>query len=419
MESSALVYGNPPAVEDLCPVHLTNISHPLCPQTSQITVGTDSSGHVILHPASLNHLILNGLLPTHHSKERMILLTMAREPEDLLQFLLEPASWKEFDDLINSIRVSPQTSLDNLVKEFPWSKVALTKMPQQQRLTVGLYGEGRKLGMMIHALNLSGYRRAERILSGQKIIKQKANGDDEMSHFERVFDRTTVKEDGQPPMAAFKFTCHKCGATDTFPLGNKGNGIAMALVQQKMRHRGWEIGNRASGDTCPDCIAARQKKRNKEPEKESNVVNFIKAEEPPTMSREDRRLIFAKIDEVYLDETTGYSDGWTDSRVAEDLGVPLAWVKTIRAENFGEERSNAALLANLEEAKWTLNEAKKIHDEIKSSLQTAMDAAAIANKALTEANDQIKSSKVSMNNLGHQIVRQEGKIEELRKSMGK
>lgn len=149
------------------------------------------------------------------------------------------------------------------------------------------------------------------------------------------------------------------------------------------------------------------------------MVNFIKAEEPPTMSREDRRLIFAKIDEVYLDETTGYSDGWTDSRVAEDLGVPLAWVKTIRAENFGEERSNAALLANLEEAKWTLNEAKKIHDEIKSSLQTAMDAAAIANKALTEANDQIKSSKVSMNNLGHQIVRQEGKIEELRKSMGK
>lgn len=240
-----------------------------------------------------------------------------------------------------------------------------------------------------------------------------------MSHFERVFDRTTVKEDGQPPMAAFKFTCHKCGATDTFPLGNKGNGIAMALVQQKMRHRGWEIGNRASGDTCPDCIAARQKKRNKEPEKESNVVNFIKAEEPPTMSREDRRLIFAKIDEVYLDETLGYSDGWTDSRVAEDLGVPLAWVKTIRAENFGEERSNAALLANLEEAKWTLNEAKKIHDEIKSSLQTAMDAAAIANKALTEANDQIKSSKVAMNNLGHQIVRQEGKIEELRKSMGK
>ena len=94
-------------------------------------------------------------------------------------------------------------------------------------------------------------------------------------------------------------------------------------------------------------------------------------------------------------------------------------VKTIRAENFGEERSNAALLANLEEAKWTLGEAKKIHDEIKASLQTAMDAVAISTKAIAEANDQIKSSKVAMNNLGHQIVRQEGKIEELRKSMGK
>ena len=358
-------------------------------------------------------------LQTHHSKERMILLTVAREPEDLSQFLCEPASWKEFDALINSMVSTPQTSLDNLVKEFPWSKVALTKMPQQQRLIVGLYGGDKKIGVMVHALNLSGYRRAERILNGTKIIKQTKDGDDEMAHFERVFDRTTVKEDGQPPMAAFKFTCHKCGTVDTFPLGTKGNGIAMALVQQKMRHRGWEIGNRASGDTCPDCIAAKQKKRNKEPEKESNVVKFVKADEPPTMSREDRRLIFAKIDEVYLDETIGYSEGWTDSRVAEDLGVPVAWVKTIRAENFGEERSNAALLANLEEAKWTLGEAKKIHDEIKASLQTAMDAVAISTKAIAEANDQIKSSKVAMNNLGHQIVRQEGKIEELRKSMGK
>ena len=75
--------------------------------------------------------------------------------------------------------------------------------------------------------------------------------------------------------------------------------------------------------------------------------------------------------------------------------------------------------SNLEEAKWTLGEAKKIHDEVKASLQTAMDAVAISTKAIAEANDQIKSSKVAMNNLGHQIVRQEGKIEELRKSMGK
>ena len=240
MESSVLVYGSLPAVEDLCPVHLENISYPFCQQTSRITVGTDNSEYAIIHPRSLNQMIFSGWLQTRHSKERMILLTVAQEPEDLSQCLLEPASWKEFDALINSMVSTPQTSLDNLVKEFPWSKVALTKMPQQQRLIVGLYGGDKKIGVMVHALNLSGYRRAERILNGTKIIKQTKDGDDEMAHFERVFDRTTVKEDGQPPMAAFKFTCHKCGTVDTFPLGTKGNGIAMALVQQKMRHR--EIG---------------------------------------------------------------------------------------------------------------------------------------------------------------------------------
>jgi hypothetical protein len=192
MESSALVYGNQHVAEDLCPVHLVNISNPFCQQTSQIMVGTDNTDLAIIHPESLSQLILNGSLQTHHSKERMILLTTAAEPESLLQFLFEPASWKEFDALINSMVSAPRTSLDSLVSAFPWSKRALTKMPQQQRLIAGLFGDQKPMGILAHALNLSGFRRAERILSGKKIITQRKNGDDEMAHFERVFDRTTI-----------------------------------------------------------------------------------------------------------------------------------------------------------------------------------------------------------------------------------
>ncbi len=79
------------------------------------------------------------------------------------------------------------------------------------------------------------------------------------------------------------------------------------------------------------------------------------------MTRDERRLIWAKLDEVYVDEKAGYSAGWTDARLAEDLGVPRAWVSTIRDENFGPDQSEelqrtvaearAVMAANTEHAK--------------------------------------------------------------------
>lgn len=64
------------------------------------------------------------------------------------------------------------------------------------------------------------------------------------------------------------------------------------------------------------------------------------ADQPREMSREDRRIIFAKVDELYLDDKSGYVAPWTDSAVARDLGVPRAWVATVRDELFGPEGSN-------------------------------------------------------------------------------
>ena len=75
----------------------------------------------------------------------------------------------------------------------------------------------------------------------------------------------------------------------------------------------------------------------------------MKAEPPREMSREDKRLIFGKLDGVYLDEKRGYGNGWSDGQVAKDLGVPLAWVKTVREENFGPEGMSADARASIEE----------------------------------------------------------------------
>ena len=203
------------------------------------------------------------------------------------------------------------------------------------------------------------------------------------------------------------------------PLGGKPSGVPLPLVRQRMAKHGWEIGSRSSGDMCPDCISGKHKKHQKEPVKENNVVNFIKAEEPPTMSREDRRLIFAKIDEVYLDENTGYSEGWTDKRVSDDLGVPLAWVSSIRAENFGEERSNSAIMKQVEEVQKTLADAKRLHEQTKSDIMKMSTQAEAVMAEFNKVINNITKSQKELNSINHEIARQESKIKDIWKSLGK
>lgn len=58
------------------------------------------------------------------------------------------------------------------------------------------------------------------------------------------------------------------------------------------------------------------------------------------MTREDRRIIFVKLEEVYVDEATGYTKGWNDTAVAADLNCPRAWVEVIRDENFGPQKAD-------------------------------------------------------------------------------
>lgn len=110
----------------------------------------------------------------------------------------------------------------------------------------------------------------------------------------------------------------------------------------------------------------------------------IKADPPRQMSRDDRRVIFAKLNDVYIDESKGYDGGWSDQRVAKDLGVPLAWVKEIRQENFGLESSNEDARAVVKEAKDLLaeiNDRRKKFDEDKEKLLRSVDLSDVVKKA--------------------------------------
>lgn len=65
----------------------------------------------------------------------------------------------------------------------------------------------------------------------------------------------------------------------------------------------------------------------------------LRAAQPKQMGIDERRIVYEKIGDVYLDPKIGYSKGWSDKRVADDLGVPPAWVREVRDTLFGPEGS--------------------------------------------------------------------------------
>lgn len=127
-----------------------------------------------------------------------------------------------------------------------------------------------------------------------------------------------------------------------------------------------------------------------------------KAEPPRMMSRDDRRIIFAKLSDVYVDEKVGYAQGWSDHRVATDLGVPRKWVEDIRKENFGDVAINEDMEQFRREAEALLAEAREKLDAIRhlqNTMQGMVDA--LENSRKSEADLRDKLNKLSK--LAHQV----------------
>jgi len=208
-----------------------------------------------------------------------------------------------------------------------------------------------------------------------------------------AFEACTLPIGGEGhPKRAVKATCGYCSNTETLPInthkGKYGSDeeIVERLVAEKFETIGWLIGKTASQHRCPSCYAAIKASRKRKSEMKnsasepaiteasSKIVQMPVLNIPPSPpvqepvpaqsgtkqpTRDERRIIFQKLNEVYVGEETGYSAGWSDKRIAADLGVPMAWIKIIRDENFGP---------NIDEAMVTLiNEAKAVLIEIQAA----------------------------------------------------
>lgn len=189
----------------------------------------------------------------------------------------------------------------------------------------------------------------------------------------RTFPRTSIVHDGHV-QSGYRIHCRVCQAEGKVVITNT-KGLPPDVTAKKFKQLGWEVGKNDNRDICPKCV-----------EKNRGVVPIKKdlpmiAEQPKPMSREDRRLIFGKIDDVYLDERRGYEDGWSDKRIADELGCPLAWVKAVRDENFGPEGLSEAsreavaqikeLSASVKRVEGIIADAQKQLSELKAATMRA------------------------------------------------
>jgi len=172
-------------------------------------------------------------------------------------------------------------------------------------------------------------------------------------------------------------TCGYCPTVESLPVNSfatkhSDDQSELQFIRRKLEARGWKVGNRQDQHRCPKCFAAIKATAARRASENRSIANgggtapmttvtpikSLKEAGTRMMGREDRRIIFAKLNEVYVGDKVGYGDGWTDEKVAGDLGVPRAWVKLIRDENFGDEMANDEIRQRLSEADALMKEFK-------------------------------------------------------------
>lgn len=157
---------------------------------------------------------------------------------------------------------------------------------------------------------------------------------------------------GDKPRALFRFDCTKCDATLLITPGRlTGEGVAL-----KARRAGWAAHHlRASEALCPACLHPKPTNGGTmEPKK--MLTGTLKLPPPVPvddplplglkhLTAEQRMMARGLLDQHFDDKAGYYLEGYSDERVAAEVGVALALVRTMREAAYGPIRVSAPVLA--------------------------------------------------------------------------
>lgn len=150
---------------------------------------------------------------------------------------------------------------------------------------------------------------------------------------DRIFPEVPISI-GDQFTKAMRITCACCGGVAYFPHQTGASRKPPIVATQHFQNKGWVVGGNPRKDFCPVHASPAKRKGQKAMADTAATI----ADKPREMSREDRRIINDKLDEVYAKDA--YKSPWTDAAVAKDLGVPRDWVAQVREQFFGPAGSN-------------------------------------------------------------------------------
>lgn len=180
------------------------------------------------------------------------------------------------------------------------------------------------------------------------------------------------------------------------------------IAIRKFEKLGWLVGDKPQHDRCPNCVTSGKPAK----QVEVKVAHNPDAAAPvdiPKMGREDRRIIFEKLNEVY--DTDHYGPGFTDKKVAEGLGCPRSWVRQVRDEMFGPEGSNAEIDETTIEARALITKGLTLLENV-SNLKATLET----------QKGQIERQLITINNLQREtapITTAVSRMQDLLKSIDK
>lgn len=229
----------------------------------------------------------------------------------------------------------------------------------------------------------------------------------------RTFETERIEREGVP-LLAYRVTCSGCGAVSYFALKRGGVPRPPPSIIVHFEKEGWFVGASPRKDACPHC---RRPSAPRAVAKETITMpvpktihlvasNAPRAAEPRAPSLDEKRLINMKLAEVYADG--GYVTPWTDQRVADDLGVPRAWVTEIREGFYGPEGSNPLFDKYLAECADLVRHHAEITEERKALGELVRRATEAAAKVRTRC-DELDGKIRDVQALGKRVERELGR----------
>ncbi|NTG22029.1 hypothetical protein G6L00_16445 [Agrobacterium rhizogenes] len=210
----------------------------------------------------------------------------------------------------------------------------------------------------------------------------------------RTFPEVSITAGGQQ-VKAMKIGCSECEAVGYFAFQSGHKRRPPIAAVQHFQNKDWVVGSTPRKDLCPVHAKLSRRKGTKTMADLTAPV----ADKPREMSRDDRRIINDKLDEVY--GNGAYKTPWTDAAVARDLGVPRDWVAQVREAFFGEAGTNPLFDEYLA--------AKAGIEQSMSAVVALQDAAIKRFESCTKELSELRKKLDDLRLLGRRIEKEIGK----------